>query len=808
MAASTSSLNGTNPAATHNGYDMYDFSEVTSDLAILRSQLFTLNVGEKPKPNNHVTATWDPHLMAIMEQATKEQDDEEWYPPSPPIYDVADKLIEINRDHQNDPASEFHLAGRLRWRPDDNLVQIKWLYKNDWESLQLSAQNRYESAQNCYAEETESEEEDSSSADECGSLAVHLSRTLNLMPPTVRMDLLPTIEDVSPDTSSKADYSNSISAALQPPPSVVLDYVDDYEDDEDFEEPSLAIGEIRSPLRDEDIVSQMETIEMSSVSSNEESSSGSGASSASGSGSGSNSNHSSASAHSIGSSSSSSSSASSSCKTTKVSFKKPLHSTTSEANNNEVRPSRPRTKTTVIRTHENVQCGSTQLMSSNQNNPNHPKKSTTTTQNPISMPKLIENSSHNSSSNSNSSICKSSSSNSHNNSTATVSNRVYSKAALASKTNGVQATNSSSSSSTSGVGSQSHAMNTHSSRIKIAHSGSGSNSSLVANNNNNSCSSSGEDSLSSCAGTATASSNPPSLAVRSASSPPRRNSSSTRLRSSSLQPATTKTRKVITETRPKTTLHKRAQSASAAKNKTSVYIGTNNSGNSNIQGSNNSGHPGNGSLHSGRDGREISTLHSGRDREISTLHNGRETSTTTSSSQQPRFHSSSTVANSIYLQDNNNAKKQKHQGRQRSTGSAAAILHRKNSRNSLSSNSSVSSQTTEDGTSKSGFDSSGSKSGFSGFDSSGSGSSNSVNCRRYSNTTMSMINSRNNNSQPIHHRHPSIVADVISNNPGNGMSIPGDEIDTPHFLQWKKRKREEKRLRERKSFLEQQMRRH
>ena len=28
------------------GYDMYDFSGVSSDLAILRSQLFTLNVGE------------------------------------------------------------------------------------------------------------------------------------------------------------------------------------------------------------------------------------------------------------------------------------------------------------------------------------------------------------------------------------------------------------------------------------------------------------------------------------------------------------------------------------------------------------------------------------------------------------------------------------------------------------------------------------------------------------------------------------------------------------------------------------------
>ena len=40
-------------------------------------------------------------------------------------------------------------------------MQIKWLYKNDCES------RFYES---------ESEEEESSSADECGSLAVHLSR--------------------------------------------------------------------------------------------------------------------------------------------------------------------------------------------------------------------------------------------------------------------------------------------------------------------------------------------------------------------------------------------------------------------------------------------------------------------------------------------------------------------------------------------------------------------------------------------------------------------------------------------------------
>ena len=142
--------------------------------------------------------------------------------------------------------------------------------------------------------------------------------------------------------------------------------------------------------------------------------------------------------------------------------------------------------------------------------------------------------------------------------------------------------------------------------------------------------------------------------------------------------------------------------------------------------------------------------------------------------------------------------------RQRS-GAAATILHRKNSRNSLSSNSSVSSQTTEDGTLTSGIGSS--KSG-SGFESSGSGtSSNSVNCRRYNSS------SRNNREPPIIHRHPSVVADVISNNPGNPWSFPGipggdESEENPHFLQWKKRKREEKRLRERKSFLEQQMRRY
>lgn len=82
---------------------------------------------------------------------------------------------------------------------------------------------------------------------------------------------------------------------------------------------------------------------------------------------------------------------------------------------------------------------------------------------------------------------------------------------------------------------------------------------------------------------------------------------------------------------------------------------------------------------------------------------------------------------------------------------------RKASRNSLSSNSSVSSQTTEDGNTSN------------------------------SSTASSSTIRRN-------YHHPMTVADVIS-------------AENPYFLQWKKRKREEKKLRERKSFLEQQMRR-
>lgn len=174
-------------------YDMYDFSGVsTNDLAILRSQLFTsLNLSSCEssfKPNTAMD--------------TSNEDDEEWYPPSPPIYDVTDKLIEVNREFFNDPTSTCHLAGRLRWKPDDNLVQIKWLYSSDV----CERTNYYHS------------ESDESSADEThDSLATHLAMRLNLLPPKIE---LTTIEDVSPDNSEQHTITlvEPPSITFQPPP--------------------------------------------------------------------------------------------------------------------------------------------------------------------------------------------------------------------------------------------------------------------------------------------------------------------------------------------------------------------------------------------------------------------------------------------------------------------------------------------------------------------------------------------------------------------------------------------------------------
>ena len=213
---------------------LYDFSGVASDLAILRSQLFTLNIGSSStaaagirKDNSRVTTvTMDSARGTYLNKELEEPDDEEWYPPSPPIYDVADKLIEINREHQNDPTPAVHNANRLRWKPEDHLVQIKWLYTSDGETNFMS----------------ETEDENSSDENFGGGLAAQLAKEMQ-----ARLNLsLCNIEDV------------------------VLEEPGDY-DDEDFEEPSIAENiEVKSPLRDTEIISQMEVLhnDEMSVSSN------------------------------------------------------------------------------------------------------------------------------------------------------------------------------------------------------------------------------------------------------------------------------------------------------------------------------------------------------------------------------------------------------------------------------------------------------------------------------------------------------------------------------------------------------------
>ncbi len=227
---------------------LYDFSGVASDLAILRSQLFTLNIGNgsngslgggnssSRKDNSSLvtTVTMDRTRGTYLNKELEEPDDEEWYPPSPPIYDVADKLIEINREHENDPFPAVHMAGRLRWRPEDRLVQIKWLYSSDGETNFMS----------------ETEDENSSDENFCGGLAAQLAKEMQ-----ARLNLsLCNIEDVVLEEPDGLDY-----------------------DDEDFEEPSIAENiEVKSSLRDSEIISQMEVLHNNhdemSVSSNSSSS--------------------------------------------------------------------------------------------------------------------------------------------------------------------------------------------------------------------------------------------------------------------------------------------------------------------------------------------------------------------------------------------------------------------------------------------------------------------------------------------------------------------------------------------------------
>ncbi len=73
-------------------------------------------------------------LEAASAAANDEEDDEDegdWFPPTPPPYDVKDKLIEANRRLQKDPTSVVRVADRLRWRADSSLVDVRWLIHSE-----------------------------------------------------------------------------------------------------------------------------------------------------------------------------------------------------------------------------------------------------------------------------------------------------------------------------------------------------------------------------------------------------------------------------------------------------------------------------------------------------------------------------------------------------------------------------------------------------------------------------------------------------------------------------------------------------
>jgi hypothetical protein len=53
-------------------------------------------------------------FQKISGNGNENSDDEEWYPPSPPIYDVTEKLIEINRNFREDPTPALREPNKLR----------------------------------------------------------------------------------------------------------------------------------------------------------------------------------------------------------------------------------------------------------------------------------------------------------------------------------------------------------------------------------------------------------------------------------------------------------------------------------------------------------------------------------------------------------------------------------------------------------------------------------------------------------------------------------------------------------------------
>ena len=64
-------------------------------------------------------------LLVVPPAAPAEHSDEEWYPPTPPHYDVTHKLQEVNAAAVRENASTEHTQSAVRWKED--IVQVQYI---------------------------------------------------------------------------------------------------------------------------------------------------------------------------------------------------------------------------------------------------------------------------------------------------------------------------------------------------------------------------------------------------------------------------------------------------------------------------------------------------------------------------------------------------------------------------------------------------------------------------------------------------------------------------------------------------------
>ena len=113
--------------------DLYDFSGLSvNDFGLLQKGLMMATAGGlRGAPVTSLSVTRASHSITFSlsgfngSNAAVGSDDEEWYPPTPPPYDVADKLIEANSRLEADPNSTERIADKIKWRSESSLVEIR-----------------------------------------------------------------------------------------------------------------------------------------------------------------------------------------------------------------------------------------------------------------------------------------------------------------------------------------------------------------------------------------------------------------------------------------------------------------------------------------------------------------------------------------------------------------------------------------------------------------------------------------------------------------------------------------------------------